>query len=522
MTEKTFYITTPIYYVNDNPHLGHIYTTVACDVLARHKRLDGYKVKFLTGTDDHGQKVHKAASAKGLAPQTFTDQVSQNFRDLIKTMHYSNDDFIRTTEERHIKAAQHLWSTLETNGHIYKDSYAGWYALRDEAYYTEDELTDGPDGKKIAPSGAECEWMEEESYFFKLSQWAEKLLELYDSNPEFVQPVSKLNEVKSFVQGGLKDLSISRTKFDWGVPVPGDEKHVMYVWIDALTNYITALGYPDTSGEFADFWPADIHMVGKDILRFHAVYWPAFLMAADLPVPKQVFAHGWWTIEGQKMSKSLGNVIAPEDLVKRYGVDPARYFMLREVPFGNDGDFSHTQAVQRINSDLANGIGNLAQRSLSMIYKNCDGAIPDYNYDSDNKLKTESETLLDDARNHLIIEMRRNLDACKFNDALKAFNAVVSEADAYIDTFAPWTLKKDDPDKMKSVLYTLAETIRALAIVIQPFTPESANKLLSQLEVPEDQRDFQHLDAAYALKPGTTIDKPEGVFPRIDVESEAA
>jgi len=353
--DLTYYITTPIYYVNDVPHIGHAYTTLACDVLARFMRLDGREVKFLTGTDEHGQKNETAAAKAGMDPQAFVDKVSRNFRKLVKDMNYSNDDFIRTTEERHKRSCQALWRRLVENDQIYLDSYAGWYAVRDEAYYGEDELTVSPDGKKLAPSGAEVEWVEEPSYFFRLSEWQDRLLELYDKHPDFIAPETRRNEMISFVKGGLRDLSVSRTTFNWGVPVPDDPNHVMYVWIDALTNYITAAGYPDVeSKEFKKFWPADLHMVGKDILRFHTVYWPAFLMGAGIDPPKRVFGHGWLLNRGEKMSKSVGNVLRAEDLVARYGLDQVRYYLLREVPFGSDGYVSHETMVGRINSDLAN------------------------------------------------------------------------------------------------------------------------------------------------------------------------
>jgi methionyl-tRNA synthetase len=427
-------------------------------------------------------------------------------------MNFSNDDFIRTTEERHKKSVQALWKKLEDAGDIYLGKYSGWYAVRDEAYYAEDELTGGSNSSKIAPSGAECEWVEEESYFFRLSAWGERLLELYESNPEFVLPRSRLNEVASFVRSGLRDLSISRTNFNWGVPVPGNEKHVMYVWIDALTNYITALGYPDTeSADFQTFWPADLHVVGKDILRFHAVYWPAFLMSAGIEPPKRVFAHGWWTIEGQKMSKSLGNVIAPQDLIDRYGVDASRYFMLREVPFGNDGDFSHEQAVHRINSDLANGIGNLAQRTLSMIYKNCDGKLPEYS-----NLQGDDKALLELAQVRLLPTVRGEFDQQRLHKAIEEIWKVVGEANAYIDRQAPWVLRKKDPKRMEEVLYVLAEAIRCIVLTIQPIMPDSTAKLLDQLGVPENERGFEYLGSEHSLKPGTPINKPEGVFPRIE------
>ena len=373
--KPAFYITTPIYYVNDNPHIGHAYTTLACDVMARFMRLDGHDVKFLTGTDEHGQKVEKAAREAGIDPRAYCDKVSENFRTLAKEWNFSNDDFIRTTEERHILSVQALWRRLRDAGEIYLDNYEGWYAVRDEAFYTDDELVEGPDGVKRAPSGAPVEWVKEPSYFFRLSTWQDRLLRLYDERPGFIMPEHRRNEVRSFVAGGLRDLSVSRTSFSWGIPVPDDPDHVMYVWIDALANYITAVGYPDGEGAcFRRWWPA-FHMVGKDILRFHAVYWPAFLMAAGLEVPERVFAHGWWTSEGRKISKSLNNAIVPSDIVARYGLDQVRYTLMREVSFGNDGDFSHRGAVLRCNHDLANDYGNLAQRVLSMIARNCDGRV---------------------------------------------------------------------------------------------------------------------------------------------------
>jgi methionyl-tRNA synthetase len=514
MKKQSFYITTPIYYVNDKPHLGHAYTTVACDVISRFKRLDGHEVFFLTGTDEHGQKVAQAAEAAGIDPQSFTDKVSQNFRDLCPAMNISNDDFIRTTEERHKKACQELWRRLEANGAIYLDKYAGWYAVRDEAFYGEEELQD-VDGKKIAPSGAECAWVEEESYFFKLSEWGDRLLKYYDK-PGTIQPDVRRNEVLSFVKSGLRDLSVSRTRMKWGIPVPGNDKHVMYVWIDALMNYVTATGWPDESAEkYKKFWPADVHVVGKDIIRFHTVYWPAFLMAAGLEPPKSVFAHGWWTIEGQKMSKSLGNVIAPADLIQRYGVDASRYFMMREVPFGNDGNFSHEQALLRINADLANGLGNLAQRTLSFIYKNCEAKIP-----APNALTDDDKKILKSAREETIIAVRKRVDNFELSRALEDIWALVMAANAYIDVQAPWTLKKTDPERMKTVLYVLTEVIRCLAIMIQPVTPDSAAKMLDQLNIPADKRCFGCLNDAQ-LKGGETIPQPEGVFPRIIEEAAA-
>ncbi|MBW7849152.1 MAG: methionine--tRNA ligase [Rhodospirillales bacterium] len=514
---KPYYLTTPIYYVNDKPHIGHAYTTLACDVLARFKRLDGFDVHFLTGTDEHGQKVEKSAQAAGIDPQSFTDEVSQNFRDLAKAMNFSNDDFIRTTEERHTRSCQALWREIETRGHIYLGSYAGWYSVRDEAFWSEDDLSTGPNGEKLAPTGAPVEWVEEPSYFFRLSAWEKPLLEYYERNPDCVAPASRRNEVISFVKSGLQDLSVSRTSFGWGIPVPGDPKHIMYVWLDALTNYITAVGYPDVSGAYARYWPADLHMVGKDILRFHAVYWPAFLMAAGLEPPKRVFAHGWWTNEGQKISKSLGNVIDPLRLIERYGLDQVRYFLLREVPFGNDGDFSHRAMVNRMNGELANDLGNLAQRVLSMIAKNCGAAVP-----RRGRLTDEDQALLDAAA-AILPKARDLMDRQLFHEVLETVWQVVRAANGYVDRQAPWALRKTDPERMENVLYVLVEALRHIAILMQPVVPNSAARLLDQLGVSGDQRTFAHLTGANALSPGAPLPKPEGVFPRyVEAEEGAA
>lgn len=516
--QKTpYYITTPIYYVNDVPHIGHAYTTLACDVLARFMRLDGRDVKFLTGTDEHGQKVEKSAQAAGVDPQAFTDKVSQNFRNLSEALNFSNDDFIRTTEERHKTACQALWKKLLENGEIYLGSYSGWYAVRDEAFYTESELAKQPDGTRIATaSGAEVEWVEEPSYFFRLSAWQDRLLAFYDAHPDFIAPETRRNEVVSFVKGGLKDLSISRTTFSWGVPVPDDPEHIMYVWLDALTNYMTAAGYPDTESEgYSRFWPADLHMVGKDILRFHAVYWPAFLMAAGLPTPKRVFAHGWWTNEGQKISKSLGNVIDPLQLVETYGLDQVRYFLLREVPFGNDGDLSKRAIVSRMNGDLANDFGNLAQRVLSMIAKNCANAVP-----QPGDFQPADETLF--AMTEALPErLRQEYGVQAFHKALEATWDVIAAANRYVDDQAPWALKKTDPARMGTVLYVLAETVRRLAILSQPVMPDAMAKMLDQLSVAEDARGFEAL--ATPLAAGAPVPKPQGVFPRfVEEESESS
>jgi len=515
---KSFYITTPIYYVNAEPHIGSAYTSVACDVMARFKRMDGYQVMFLSGTDEYGQKVEQAAAKNGMDPQAFTDKLSQKFRDVLAFMNVSNDDFIRTTEDRHKTACQALWKRLEESGNIYLGKYAGWYAMRDEAYYGVDELRDGPNGKKIAPSGAECEWVEEPSYFFKLSDWGDKLLKFYDENPDFIMPQSRRNEVISFVKSGMHDLSISRTALRWGVPVPDAPGHVMYVWLDALTNYLTALGFPDQNAEkFKTFWPADVHMVGKDIVRFHAVYWPAFLMAAGLQPPKRVYAHGWWTNEGQKISKSLGNVIDPYALVNTYGLDQTRYFLMREVPFGNDGDFSHDAMIRRTNSELANDLGNLAQRSLSMINKNCNATVP-----SNARMADTDHALLRDADNAL--QTARDLfERQAFSKALDAIWEVIGNANRYVDEQAPWGLKKTDPERMQAVLYTLAECLRRLALIIWPFMPDSMDKLLDQLNVPASNKTLAAVTAANCqLVPGTALPVPTGIFPRYAPAETAA
>lgn len=516
MDKKFYYITTPIYYVNGTPHIGHAYTTVACDVLARYKRLEGYQVKFLTGTDEHGQKVEKAALTKNTDPQSFVDEVSKSFNHMNKTLNISNDDFIRTTQERHKKSAQALWQKLVDNDQIYLGSYSGWYAVRDEAYYAESELTKQEDGSYLAPTGAPVEWVEEPSYFFKLSQWQEALLKLYEDNPQFITPKSRMNEIKSFVKGGLKDLSISRASFSWGVPIPNDKDHVMYVWLDALTNYITALDFPDREGElYNNFWPADVHMVGKDIIRFHSVYWPAFLMAAGLDVPKRISAHGFWMVDNEKMSKSIGNVVDPNELVDHYGLDTLRYFFLRDVPFGQDGDFSHHSIVARMNSDLANDLGNLIQRVLSFVQKHCDGKVPNHtNFtDQDNNLLKSAYSLKE--------SISPFMETHEFHKALEAIWSVSGAANKYIDEKAPWVLRKSDPEQMQHVLYVLMEVIRNIGIILQPFMPESSSKILDLLKIDPNQRGFEHINKDHCLKVGHNFDKPTPIFPRY-VEKENA
>jgi methionyl-tRNA synthetase len=501
------FITTPIYYVNDRPHIGHAYTSLAADVLARWRRLQGRDVFFLTGTDEHGQKVEKAAKDAGMDPQAFTDQVSQHFRDLAVKMGFSLNGFIRTTEDRHKAACVALWEELARRGEIYLGHYEGWYAVRDEAFYGPDELTER-DGVKYAPSGAPVEWVREPSYFFRLSAWQERLLAFYEANPDFILPASRRNEVIAFVKSGLGDLSISRTSFRWGVKVPGDDAHVMYVWLDALTNYITAAGYPSDPEEFAKWWPADIHFVGKDIVRFHAIYWPAFLMAAGIEAPQRVFAHGWWTNEGQKISKSLGNVIDPIALVDEFGLDPIRYFLLREVPFGQDGDFSRAALIGRNNGELANALGNLANRTLSLIQRNCGAALPAP------AARTAADAALGAVVDALPGQVGGHLDRQEFHLALEAVMAAAREANGYITEQAPWALKKTDPARGEAVLRHLHDALRTFATLLQPFMPGTMAKLLDQLGVPEEARGLEHLGTP--LPSGIALPPPAPLFAKIE------
>ncbi len=498
---KNFYITTPIYYVNDAPHIGHAYTTIASDVIARFKRLDGFNVMFLTGTDEHGQKIEKSAAKAGVDIQAFTDKFSEAFKNLNINLKISNDDFIRTTEIRHKSTVQEIWKKLFTSGNVYLGSYSGWYAVRDEAFYQESELVDGK-----APTGAEVEWITEPSYFFNLSKWQDKLLKFYEENPDFIAPNSRKNEVLSFVKGGLHDLSVSRTSFKWGIPIPNDEHHVMYVWLDALFNYYSAIH----TQERKQFWPCDLHIVGKDILRFHAVYWPAFLMACELPLPKRVFAHGWWTNEGEKISKSLGNTIDPIKLMDEFGLDYVRYFLMTEMPFGNDGNFSRDAFINKVNSNLCNNIGNLAQRVLSFINKNCDAKVPHCN-----QLIGEDKKLLDLAYS-LADRMRNHIDKQEIHLAFEEVISLGSAANEYVDKQAPWVLKKSDVERMNTVLYVLCESLRILGIALLPIIPDSANKLLEQLGV-ESPR-LENMSVDFALRSGAELPVPQGIFPRLQTE----
>jgi methionyl-tRNA synthetase len=510
MSKKTpFYITTAISYPNGKPHIGHAYELIATDVMARFQRLDGKDVFFLTGTDEHGQKMQQTARAEGIEPAMLAERNSSAFRDMARLLNASNDDFIRTTEPRHHEACREIWNRMAANGDIYKDSYAGWYSVRDEAYYQEDETEVRPDGVRYGPQGTPVDWVQEESYFFKLSAYQDRLLKLYEDQPGFVGPSERRNEIMSFVKSGLKDLSISRTTFDWGIQVPNDPAHVMYVWVDALTNYLTATGYlTESDGPRAKFWPADAHIIGKDIIRFHAVYWPAFLMSAGLPLPKRVFAHGFLLNKGEKMSKSLGNVVDPVNLVNHFGLDQVRYFFMREVSFGQDGSYSEEAIGTRINADLANGIGNLASRSLSMIVKNCDGRIPQPGplTDVDTQMLASADAMLATCRE----EMEKQM----IHRAVAAIIAVVSETDRYFAGQEPWALKKTDPERMGTVLYVTAEVVRQIAILLQPIVPASADKLLDLVAAPSDKRNFAFLGEAGRLLPGTPLEAPTPVFPR--------
>jgi methionyl-tRNA synthetase len=506
---RPYYITTAISYPNDAPHIGHAYEAVATDALARFRRLQGMDVFFLTGTDEHGVKMLQTARKQGITPAELADRNTPRFREMVAALHCSNDDFIRTREERHKRACEELWRRMKANSDIYLSTYAGWYSVRDEAYYDESELKEGAGGQKLSPQGTPVEWVEEKSYFFRLSAYQEKLLAHYEAHPEFIGPDTRANEVKSFVRGGLQDLSISRTTFDWGIPVPGDPGHIMYVWVDALTNYLTGVGFPDEqSPAFKRYWPADVHIIGKDIIRFHAVYWPAFLMSAGMVLPKRVFGHGFLYNRGEKMSKSVGNVVDPFVLVGDYGVDQLRYFLLREVPFGQDGNYSRDGIVQRINADLANDLGNLAQRSLSMIAKNCGGTVP-----APGEFTAADNTILATADASLV-RVTQAIDDFAIHRALEIVWAVIADANRYFAGEEPWAHKKTNPKRMETVLYVAAEVLRQVAILVQPIMPGSAAKLLDQLGLPQDTRAFARFGPVGRLKPGTELPQPQPVFPR--------
>ena len=505
---NTYFITTAIAYPNGVPHIGHAYEAITTDALARFQRLDGKDVFFLTGTDEHGQKMIQTAAAEGMTPHDLATRNAGRFKEMDERLDISFDRFIRTSEPAHHRSVQSIWNRMQQNGDIYIDTYAGWYSVRDEAYYAEDETVVGEDQVRRGPQGTPVEWVEEKSYFFKLSAYQDRLLALYNAQPDFIGPDSRRNEVMSFVRGGLKDLSISRTTFDWGVKVPHDPEHVMYVWVDALTNYITGVGFPDETDPNWRYWPADLHVIGKDIIRFHAVYWPAFLMSAGVPVQKRVYAHGFLFNRGEKMSKSVGNVVDPFNLADQYGVDQMRYFFLREVPYGQDGSYNHEAIVARINADLANDFGNLAQRSLSMIAKQLGGVLPEPGALTDN-----DKAILAQADAMLALS-RTAMETQQIHQWLNAVWAVVAEANRYFAGEAPWALAKTDPARQRTVLYVTAEVVRQIAILAQPAMPASTAKMLDSLGIPADARKFAALGEAGRIKPGIALPAPVGVFPR--------
>ena len=513
--ENIFYVTTAIAYPNGTPHIGHAYEAIATDALARFQRLDGKDVFFLTGTDEHGLKMVQTAQNEGLSTPELAARNSGRFRAMDERLNVSFDRFIRTTEEQHHRSSREIWQRMQDNGDIYIDTYAGWYSVRDEAYYAEDETTVGEDNVRRGGQGTPVEWVEEKTYFFRLSAYQDRLLALYESQPNFIGPDARRNEVVSFVKRGLKDLSISRSTFDWGVKVPDDPEHVMYVWVDALTNYITGVGFPDEKDPNWHYWPADVHIIGKDIIRFHAVYWPAFLMSAGIPVQKRVYAHGFLFNKGEKMSKSVGNVVDPFNLADQYGVDQIRYFFLREVPFGQDGSYSHEAIVARINADLANGLGNLAQRSLSMISKQLGGVLPEPGpfSDNDRAMLAEADAMIGAARSAMATQ--------QIHQFLNTVWSVIAEGDRYFAGEAPWALAKTDPVRQKTVLYVTAEVVRQIAILTQPVMPASSAKLLDSLGIPESERNFATLGGVKRIAPGTVLPAPQAVFPRY-IEPTAA
>ena len=510
MTEP-FYITTAISYPNGRPHIGHAYEAIAADAIARFHRLSGRDVKLITGTDEHGLKMVQTAREAGKETIELADEMSSYFREMCDKLNIQHDGFRRTSEPAHHEASKALWKAMEANGDLYLDRYEGWYSVRDEAFYGEEELVEGEDDEKLSPQGTPVEWTAEETWFFKLSEYQGKLLALYKEHPEFIEPQSRRNEVMRFVEGGLKDLSVSRTSFDWGVPVPGSPDHVMYVWVDALTTYMTGVGYPDTKGDFARYWPADVHLIGKDIVRFHAVYWPAFLMSAGLPLPKQIYGHGFLLNRGEKMSKSVGNVVDPLELAEIYGVDQVRYVLLADVVFGKDGTYSAEATVIKANADLANNFGNLAQRSLSMIAKNCDGRVPEAT-----KITDEEKTLLSDLQaSYIGVEQAMTGGLLQIDKALDIIRERVSATNQYFADQAPWALRKTDPERADTVLYYTAEAIRQLAILLRWVMPESCDKMLDLLAQPKEARDFSYL--AQQIEPGIELPAPQGIFPRLEM-----
>ena len=512
--DKNFYITTPIYYPSAKPHMGHAYSSIIADFFARFKRIDGFKVNFLTGTDEHGLKIQRAAEKKGLDPLIFCDEISKTFRNLSKILNLTNTDFIRTTEDRHIKSVQNLWNELLKNDDIYLSEYSGWYSVSDEAFYTDDEIEE-IDGKKVSISSkSPVEWMDEESYFFRLSKWEKKLLDYYEKNPDFISPKSRKNEVISFVKSGLKDLSVSRKSFSWGIPVPNNKEHVIYVWLDALTNYISALNYPDINNQmYKDFWPASVHLIGKDILRFHAVYWPAFLLAAKLPLPKRVYGHGWILSGEEKMSKSKGNILDPIEIIDRYGLDPLRYYLIKEVSFGNDGNISQEKLEDCINSDLANNFGNLCQRVTAFTIKNCDGLIP-------KKIKFDKKDLeiLDKFKSNIDV-IRNKIDNQDINFYIDFIVKSLFETNKYFNDQEPWN-KKDDILRLNTIVYTTLEIVRKISFMLYPIIPESSLNALKIFAIEEKEINFSSINNHNYLKEGDKINKIDILFKKIEKKND--
>jgi len=511
---KNFYITTPIYYPSAKPHMGHAYSSIIADFFARFKRMDGFDVHFLTGTDEHGLKIQRAAEKKNLDTLKFCDEISLTFRELSKTLNLTNTDFIRTTEERHKKTVQHLWSELEKNGDIYLSKYSGWYSISDEAFYNEDEIVDKNGINVSISSGSPVEWIEEESFFFKLSKWQQKLLDFYENNPDFISPKSRKNEVISFVKSGLKDLSISRKAFSWGIKVPNNPNHVIYVWLDALTNYISALNYPNTDDKiYKKYWPASLHLIGKDILRFHAIYWPAFLMAAKIPPPQKVYGHGWILSGEEKMSKSKGNILDPLKIIETYGLDPLRYYLIKEVSFGNDGNISTDKLESCINSDLANNYGNLCQRVTAFTEKNCNSKIPPIK-----KFNEEDILMLDKFKNNLDI-LRNEIDKQNINFYINFIISSLFEANKYFNDQEPWK-KKDDQERLNTIVFTSLEMIRKISFMLYPIIPSSIKKSLNIFNLKVDDINFESIADNNYLKAGSNINKTEILFKKIDKKND--
>ena len=512
--DKNYYITTPIYYPSAKPHMGHAYSSIIADFFARFKRIDGYKVFFLTGTDEHGLKIQRAAEKKGVEPLAFCDEISKTFKNLSKTLNLTNNDFIRTTESRHKKSVQYLWEELKKNDDIYLSKYSGWYSVSDEAFYNEDEIED-LDNKKVAISSkSPVEWVDEESYFFRLSKWEKALLEFYEKNPDFISPASRKNEVISFVKSGLKDLSVSRKSFSWGIKVPNDDDHVIYVWLDALTNYISALNYPNKDDElYKKFWPASVHLIGKDILRFHAIYWPAFLLAAKITPPKKVYGHGWILSNEEKMSKSKGNILDPLEIIKQYGLDPLRYYLIKEVSFGNDGNISQERLEDCINSDLANNFGNLCQRVSAFVIKNCDSKVPE-------KIKFENDDIkiLDEYSQNLD-KLRSEIDNQNINFYIDYIVNRLFEANKYFNDQEPWK-KKDDKIRLNTIVYTTLEIVRKVTFLLYPIIPQSSLKALKIFNLEEKDVIFQSIGNNEFLKKGSAINKIDILFSKIEKEND--